>query len=87
MDDKFHSLHDGYRIVMLRLIMLPGPYLLVHSSINELGLYQSLALLITSSCLESKIVLELNNISVVRDIPNIFSEVLPGCSLTVMLRS
>ena len=59
----------------------------VHFSINELGLCQSLALSIISSVLKSKIVLELGNISVVRDFPNIFSEVSPGCHLTIMLSS
>ena len=65
--------------------MLPSPFLLVHPSIDELGFCQTLALLITSSCLESKIDLELSNMSVVRDFLNIFSEVLPGCFLTVMI--
>ena len=67
--------------------MLPSPFLLVHSSIDELGFCQTFALLITSSCIESKIDLELSNISVVRDFPDIFTEVSPGCRLTAMLNS
>ena len=67
--------------------MVPSPYFLVQSLINWLGLYQSLALLIISSCQESKTVLELNNILVVHDFLNIFMEVSPGCPLTVMLSS
>ena len=46
-----------------------------------------LAYLIISSCLKSKIVLELSNISVVRDFSNIFSKVSPGRHPTVMLSS
>ena len=59
----------------------------MHPSINEWGLCQSLAYLITSPCLGSKIVLKLNNILVVHLFPNIFSEVSLGCSLTVILRT
>ena len=59
----------------------------MHPSIDELGfgnpsLYWSYRL-----ALKSEIVLELSNIPVVRDFPNIFSEVLPGCHLAAMLSS
>ena len=59
----------------------------MHSSINELGLFNPLLIWSYRLDLESKIVLELSNILVVRDVPNIFSEVLPGCHLAAMLSS
>ena len=67
--------------------MLPSPFFLVHSSVNELGLYQSLAPWSYRLALKGKIVLELSNISVVCDFPIIFSEVSPGRHLTAMLSS
>ena len=67
--------------------MQPSPFLLVHHSIDELGFGQILAHCSYCLAMKSKIVLELSNMSVVRDFPNIFSEVLPGCHLTAMLSS
>ena len=65
--------------------MLPSPYFLVHSLIDELGFGQILAHCSFCLALKSKIVLEFSNISVVRDFSNILSEVSPGRHLTVML--
>ena len=52
MDDN--SICVGYWTIILRLIVLPSPFSLVHSSINEIGLCQSLTLLIISSCPEKQ---------------------------------
>ena len=60
---------------------------LVHSSINELGLFNPLLICPYRLALKSKIVLEVSNISVVHDFLNMFSEVLLGCHLTAMLSS
>ena len=65
--------------------MLPSPCFMVHFSINELGFCQFFALWSHHLAPKSEIVPELNNISVVRDFPNIFSEVLPGSFLTVVI--
>ena len=59
----------------------------MHSSINELGLFNPLLIWSYRLALKSKIVLELSNISVVRDFPDIFTEVSPGRPLTDMLSS
>ena len=67
--------------------MLPSPYF--RCTLWSLSLDFANPSLIWSYhlALKSEIVLELSNIPVVRDFPNIFSEVLPGCRLTAMLSS